>query len=159
MKYAENITLPLVKRLTMAYLAAVMVAYVAASISQSLSVLAALQKAGAELSIQNWLQTVLHDLYGFTFSGLVPQGPTIMAGFIIAMPTAALIHKVLRLPRWILYPLAGATAMATILYIVKLNFYGSPLFPGTRGWSGFGLQLLAGALGGAVFAALSKRKT
>ena len=159
MKYAENITLPLVKRLTIAYLLAVVVAYVAASIFQSLSVLAALQKAGADLSIGNWLQTVFHDLYGFTFSGMVPQSLTIMAGFVIAMPTAALIHKVLRLPRWILYPLAGATAMATILYVVKLNFYGSPLYPGTRGWSGFGLQLLAGALGGALFAALSKRRT
>jgi len=155
---AEKMTSQKVRHLTVSYLAAVIVAYVAASIFQSLSVLTTLASAGAELSVMDWLRTLAHDLYGFTFSGLVPQLPTTMGGFIIAMPTAALIHRFLKLPRWFLYPLAGATAMATILYIIKLNFYGSPLFPGTRGWSGYGLYLLAGALGGTVFASLSKRR-
>jgi len=154
----EKVTSQKVRQVTISFLAAVLVAYIAASIFQSLCVLTALAKAGAELAVADWLRTVAHDLYGFTFSGLVPQLPTILGGFIIAMPTAALIHKFLKLPRWILYPLAGATAMATILYIIKLNFYGSPLFPGTRGWSGYGLFLFAGAFGGMVFAALSKRR-
>ena len=157
MKIADKITLPQVRRIAFSYLAAVLVTYVAASIFQSLLVLTALVRAGADISIREWLWTLAHDLYGFTFSGIVPQGLTDMAGFIIAMPVAALIHKWLRISRWILYPLAGAAAMGTILYIVKLNFYGVPLYPGTRGFTGFGLQLLAGALGGLVFAASSKQ--
>jgi hypothetical protein len=154
---AEKITLPRIRRVTISYLAAVMAAYVAASVFQSLSVLTALVKAGADISAGQWLHTLWHDLYGFTFSGVVSYGFSVMIGFLIAMPTAALIHKFLRLPRWVLYPLAGATAMATILEIVKLNFYGVTIFPGTRGFSGLVLQLLAGAFGGAVFAKLSKR--
>jgi hypothetical protein len=159
MKFAENITLPNVRRMATSYLAAVAVTYVAASLSQSLLVLTALARAGADISIGEWLWTLVHDLYGFTFSGIVPQGLTDMAGFIIALPVAALIHKWLGISRWILYPLAGATAMGTILYIVKLNFYGVPLYPGTRGVVGFGLQLTAGAVGGMVFAALSKHRS
>jgi len=158
MKHAGKITFDRVRQVTAAYLVAVIVTYVTSSISQSLSVLAALVRAGAEIGPKDWLRTVVHDLYGFTFSGYVPQALVVMAGFVIAMPTAAIIHRFFKLPRWFLYPLAGATAMATILYIVKLNFYGSPLFPGTRGWSGFGLYLLTGALGGVVFSVLSKQR-
>jgi hypothetical protein len=158
MSFAEKITFPRVRRAIISYLAAVIVAYVAASIFQSLCVLVTMEQAGAEIPAGDWLRTLWHDLYGFTFIGYAPLGPAILGGFIIAMPTAAMIHKFLGLPRGILYPLAGATAMATILYIVKLNFYGVTIFPGTRGLSGFGLQLLAGAFGGAVFAGLSKSR-
>jgi hypothetical protein len=49
--------------------------------------------------------------------------------------------------------------MATILHIIKLNFYGVTILPGTRGLFGFGLQLLAGAFGGAVFAILSRQRS
>jgi hypothetical protein len=158
MTNTEKITFPQIRRVTISYLAAVVVAYVAASIFQSLSVLVALERAGAVIATGQWLHTIWHDLYGFTFSGYASYGLSVMIGFIIAMPTAALIHKFLSLPRWFLYPLAGATAMATILEIVKLNFYGVTIFPGTRGLSGLGLQLIAGAFGGAVFASLSKRR-
>ncbi len=156
--FAEKITFPQVHRAIFSYLVAVMVTYVAASIFQSLSVLATLEKAGADIAMGKWLHTVWHDLYGFTFAGYISYGLSIIIGFIIAMPAAAIIHRFLRLPRGFLYPLAGATAMATIMYIVKLNFYNLTLFPGTRGLSGFGLQLLAGASGGAVFAILLKRR-
>ena len=155
---AEKISYPRIRQATISYLAAVVVTYVAASIFQSLCVLVTLEQAGAEIAMGKWLHTLWHDLYGFTFSGYVSLGPAVMVGFIIAMPTAALMHKFLSLPRGILYPLAGAAAMATILYIIKLNFHGVTLLPGTRGWSGFGLWLLAGAFGGAVFARLSKRR-
>ena len=158
MPFAEKITFSRIRRITISYLAAVFVTYVAASIFQSLCVLVALQRAGAKMAMEDWLYTLWHDLYGFTFLGYAPYGPAIMAGFIIAMPTAAIMHRFLRLPRGILYPLAGAVAIASILYIVKLNFYGVTIFPGTRGWYGFGLQLLAGAFGGAVFAGLSKQR-
>jgi len=158
MPISEKTTTPRVRQAIISYLVAVIVSYVAASIFQSLCVLVTLQKAGEEIPLAAWLRTLGHDLYGFTFLGYAPLGPAIMGGFIIAMPTAAIIHKFLGLPRGILYPLAGATAMATILYIVKLNFYGATIFPGTRGLSGFGLQLLAGALGGAVFASLSRQR-
>ncbi len=155
---AEKITFPQVRRTIIGYLTAVVATYVAASIFQSLSVLATMERAGADIAMGKWLHTIWHDLYGFTFGGYVRYGQTIMIGFIIAMPTAATIHKFLGLPRGLLYPLAGAASMATILYIVKLNFYNVTLFPGTRGMVGFGLQLLAGAFGGAVFATLSKRR-
>ena len=156
---AEKITLPRVRRASLSYVAAVMVAYVAASIFQSLCVLVVMVQAGADIPAVKWLHVIWHDLYGFTFYGYASYGLAVVIGFFIAMPTAAIIHKFLGMPRLFLYPLAGATAMATIMYIIKLNFYGVTIFPGTRGMSGFGLQLLAGVLGGAVFANLSKQRS
>jgi hypothetical protein len=159
MIHVEKITFPQFRRAIISYVAAVIVAYVVASIFQSLIVLVALDQAGADIPAGKWLHTLLHDLYGHTFYGYASYGLGVVVGFFIAMPTAALIHKFSGLPRWFLYPLAGATAMATIMYIIKANFYDSTIFPGTRGSVGFGLQLLAGALGGFVFARLSKQRS
>jgi hypothetical protein len=155
----KKITFHQVRQASISYLAAVVVTYVTASIFQSLSVLATLEMAGADIALGKWLYTIWHDLWGLSSGGYVSYGQAVMVGFVIAMPTAALINKLLSVPRGILYTLAGATAMATILYIIKLNFYDVTLFPGTRGWSGLGLQMLAGAFGGAVFAFLSKQRS
>jgi hypothetical protein len=59
----------------------------------------------------------------------------------------------------LLYSLAGATAIAVILYALQIRFLGLALITGSRGTAGVACQLLAGAIGGAVFAALSKRMT
>jgi len=154
----KKITLPRVRQVVIAYVAAVVVTYVLASIFQSLAVLVAMNQAGAGFTAGVWLKTILHDLYGFTFLGYASYGLGVLIGFAIAMPTAALIHKFSGLPRGFLYPLAGATAIATEMYIIKASFYDTTIFPGTRGMSGFVLQLLAGALGGLIFAKLSKQQ-
>jgi len=52
-----------------------------------------------------------------------------------------------------IFAAAGATSVATILYLIDLSFfYDMTLLEGTRGILGYGLQLLAGALGGVVYA-------
>jgi hypothetical protein len=158
MNQDKKITFPRVRQAVISYVAAVVVTYVLASVFQSLSVLVAMDQAGADYSAGIWLQIILHDLYGFTFLGYASYGLGVVIGFFIAMPTAALIHKFSGLPRWFLYPLAGATAMATIMYIIKANFYDTTIFPGTRGLSGFSLQLFAGVVGGLIFAKLSKQR-
>jgi hypothetical protein len=154
----KKATFPRVQQVVIAYVVAVLVTYVLASIFQSLSVLVAMNQAGAGFTAGVWLKTILHDLYGFTFLGYASYGLGVVIGFAIAMPTAALIHRLSGLPRWFLYPLAGATSMATEMYIIKGNFYDTTIFPGTRGLTGFTLQLLAGALGGLIFAKLSKQQ-
>ena len=145
-----------IKRLLMGFLAAVIAAYITASLLQSFFVLNALEAAGANFSLKLWVHTLWHDLYGLAFGGkYVSYGKTIVMGFAIALPVAALCHKFIPLPRALIYSLAGATAMATILTLVKINFYDLTLFAGTRGSAGFSAQLIAGALGGFAFAAFS----
>lgn len=138
------------------FLVAVTVTYVLAAISQTALVLQALETAGASFPLTVWLQTMLRDLYGLAFGGkYVSYYQTIVIGLGIALPTAALSLKWLPLPRSLVYAVAGATAMATILFVVERNFYNLTLFAGTRGWPGFCTQLLAGALGGWIFALLA----
>ena len=129
--------------------------YFLASIFQSIFVLSALEGAGAKIPVDLWLHTLCHDLYGHTFSGYVPFGLAIIIAFLVAMPTAALVHKFLKIPKGMVYPLAGAVAMATMLYIAKSQFLDVLLWAGTRSAAGFSSQLLAGAVGGIVFAILS----
>ena len=134
---------------------AVLVTYTLASALQTVSVLQSLKSAGAEMALRTHWQAVWHDLYGLAFGGkYVSLLQTITIGFALALPVATLVNKYLPLPRCLIFALAGATAMATILLAVKHQFYNLILFAGTRGGIGFGLQLLAGAFGGWVFAIL-----
>lgn len=142
-----------------AYVASVIIAYLLASVFQSAFVLVRLERVGAEISAAMWLRTVVHDLYGFIVEPVFFSYPlSILVGLLVAFAVATLVVRWARLPALIAYPLAGATAVATILLIVQSRFSGATLFAGARGVTGFGLQLLAGAVGGVVFALLWKRR-
>lgn len=125
--------------------------YLMAAIAQSLFVLSALDQMNAEISWPTRLTMILDDIYGLAFAGRVSFAQVILIGFAVAMPSAALVHRYLKIASIIVYPLAGAVALATILYIVKINFNDLTLFAGTRGHLGYLSQLIAGAIGGGVF--------
>ena len=145
-------------KVCLSYLAAVTVAYLLASLFQTLAVLQALTAAGGDYGASDWLRALLHDLYGLAFGGkYVSYAQTIAIGLAIALPSAAVCLRWLPLPSALVYALAGATAMLTILLVVKYNFYDLTLFAGSRGVLGMGLQMLAGALGGWVFARFIQR--
>lgn len=144
-------------RLVVAFVSSVLVAYTLASVCQSLFVLAGLEKAGADLSAGLWVHTIWHDFTQLAFGGkYVSYGVTIVEGFAIALPVAALIHAWFGVSRMLLYPMAGAAAIAVILYALQVRFFGLVLVTGVRGSAGVACQLLAGAVGGAAFATLSK---
>ena len=142
------------------FIVSVSINYIAACISQSVFVLNALGGAGANIPVRTWATTIWHDLYGLAVNGIFSFLLVITVGLLIALPSAAMIHRFLNLPKKILYPLAGATSMATILYIANGGldlFYDLTMFAGSRGYMGFLCQLLAGALGGLTFEFLSRR--
>ena len=141
------------------FVTSVVVTYVLASVFQSLFVLATLEGTGVDIPLAAWLRAVAYDLYGLTFGGYVPYGLMVLVGFLIAFPFAALVRKFLNLPQWLVYPLAGGTAMATMLYLIDINFFDGTMHAGTRGWMGFACQLLAGSVGGAVFAMGSRSQS
>lgn len=145
-------------RALLAFMASVAVAHVFSSVCQSVLVMAALQEVGAEFSFATRLRVIGHDLVGLLFSSDVPFGFCLLLGFAIALPLAAALVRLLRLPPAVLYPLAGAACVATILHLIQANFfYHMTFMEGTRGAFGYALQLVAGALGGAAFRALRSR--
>jgi len=88
-------------------------------------------------------------------SGLWVYGAIMTIGFLFAFLVAAGLRRVLRPLAPLAYPLAGAAAMAAILVLVEQQLGGGAgVIGGARTPLGFGLQCLAGAFAGLVFAAL-----
>ena len=60
--------------------------------------------------------------------------------------------------RWVAFVVAGAVAMLVMLFLAKQAFFGVDILAGARTPSAKTLQAVAGALGGALMAWLTRRK-
>lgn len=140
-------------RLVVAWLVGAGVAYVAGSVAQSIFVIRELTSIGAEMGAGVWMKVILHDLGHLGFGGkYIWYGANLCVGFLIAFPCALIVARFLKLPLGLVATVAGAVAILTMIMIVNANSP-STIFAGTRGWDGMLAQLIAGALGGAIFAA------
>ena len=134
-----------------AWLAAAGVTGATGSIVQTQYNLAAIAGIGAPSSPAVRFQTTLQDLAGFA-----PALAIIAAGgFLIAFPAAAWLSRYRRQQRTLLYAAAGAAAIATAILLMNA------LLPvtgigATRWTSGVLALSAAGALGGLVFARLTR---
>ncbi len=133
-------------RLVIAYLVAVIVAYVGASIAATQSVMARLVEMGAPVTLGVRLEATVHDLLGMATSLL----PLVAVGMLIALPVAALIIRAL--PRWrpTGYVLAGGAALLCIHVALHLVLGITPV-AAARTTLGLTVQALCGGLGGWVF--------
>jgi hypothetical protein len=146
-------------RIALGFIAAFGVTGVLASTTQSLLVLAALERAGAAFPFTVRLQVIAHDIVAHLYGGNLSYGLYILFGFAIAFPVAALLRRWLGVSRLVIYPLAGAACLAAILCVISLNFfYNMTFLEGTRGVSGYLSQLLSGICGGAAFALIAARR-
>jgi hypothetical protein len=144
--------------LVLAFLAGVAVTHVLASVSQSLLVMAVLERAGAEFSLSTRLHVIGHDIVGLIVGGEFSFAGAIMISFLFALPVAEAARRFTRVPLLVAYPIAGAAALAAVLGIVQANFfYNMTLMEGTRGVLGHASQLMSGAAGAAAFALLLRR--
>lgn len=149
-------TAPVIQAL-LAWAACVLTTYMLASLFQTSFVLAGLHSAGAELPLAIILRTALYDLYGLAFNALFVSYLLLIAiGFVIALPVAAWLKKWTHARSLVIYPLAGAVLMGSMLSLAKMVFYGITLYAGTRGPAGLACQMLAGAAGGVVFALVNR---
>lgn len=141
------------------YLLATAVAATLATIASTQFVLAGLADFGVALPAGTRLAMTLHDL-----GAMGPRyGALIAAGFVVALPVAGLLGRVgdrfagsrstaLRGAR---FALAGATAMAAILLSMRALLALMPI-AGARSTAGFAVQLACGAVGGWLYAHLTR---
>jgi len=85
----------------------------------------------------------------------------IALGFLVAFGVGSILLLALKLRRRIAYrvivfAVAGAVSMAVMLWAMKNVFFGTQLVAGARDETGFLLQILAGVIGGLVFALLTR---
>ena len=86
-------------------------------------------------------------------------GLFILIAFLIAFLAGGLIFRFAKFGRPIVYMVAGAVAMMVMLIAMKQAFFGVDIVAGARDGFGLALQMLAGAVGGYVFARLTKPRS
>lgn len=117
---------------------------------QSLTTAQALEGMGIAVSLKLQLDMFLFDVIGMgpAFGGIV------LIGFLIAFPCAALLRRYLPMPRTLAYPLAGAACLAVALISMRVLLELTPI-SSARTDLGFWLLIIAGGIGGRVFARLN----
>ncbi|MDJ0877192.1 MAG: hypothetical protein QNI86_01205 [Halieaceae bacterium] len=134
---------------------AALVAFALGSIVATQIILANVAALGPEVGFGVRLQATGHDLLGLSTSYL----PLIAVGFLLGLPIAAGIARLLPSRRMLLYILAGAVAVIAIHLLIKA-LLGLSAIAATRTVAGLLSQGLAGAVGGYLFYRLrSKQQT
>lgn len=139
-------------RLLIRYIFAVLLCFTLASIAHSQMVLAGLEQQGIIIPPADRLQMTLSDWWGL----LPSYGAIIAAGMLIALSVGGWICSKTGAIGGLLYALAGAVAMLSILMAMQpvMNI---TLIAGARSTTGLTLQTLAGFFGGWSFYWLRKK--
>lgn len=136
-------------RIIVAWAAAVLVAYLLATLAASQSVAGHLADLGIPLSFAERLQMSAKDLLGMSGMFL----PLIAVGMTIALCVAAWLGRRQPQRRTVLFMLAGAVAMLSIHLALQWSF-DITLVAVARSHLGLLSQALAGAAGGYLFTRL-----
>ena len=140
-------------RLLLAFVLAVLLATLLASIFQTQSNLAALQALGAPMPLGVRLATTCLDLFGFapTFALLAAFG------FVFALPLAAWSARRLPSLRWAIFVLAGAAAIWTALALANALAPMPTLIAADRNLFGSLGLMASGSAGALLFGLLGRR--
>jgi hypothetical protein len=133
------------------YVVAVLALGFAATVLSSVMVLAMLEAVGADIGTGQAMSQIGDDLAGFgpLYSALIALA------LAVAFIAAALVTRVLRPLRPIVFVVAGAVAMGVMLTLMEQVFFGVQMVAGARTTAGFLAQVGAGAAAGLIYAMLT----
>ena len=137
-------------RRVFSWLAAVAISFFLGSVAMTQVVLGDLASIGVATGMRLRLMTTFGDLFGLSRSYLPLLAVTLFIAFVIAGALVRLLDR----GRTALYLAAGAAGVGALLWLLQWVLGLNPL-SGARGTGGFLLQVLAGLVGGYVFARLS----
>jgi len=140
-------------KIILAFVISVVLATLLATLFSTQFVIAGLTQAGAEISLGERLNMTLYDLghLGRLY------GIFILIGLAIAFLAAALVYRFAKTKRALIYVVAGMACFVVMLYLMQAVFFGVPIIAGARSTMGLIFQVLAGGLGGYMFARLTAR--
>jgi hypothetical protein len=121
---------------------------------QTQNVIARLTYIGADVGIGQRLSMTVYDLMYLGSMYIV----LVSIGTFVAYLLGLLVYRVAGFGRPIVFAVAGAVAMLAMLLLMKQAFFGIHMIAGARDGLGIGLQMVAGAIGGLIFAQLTARK-
>lgn len=121
-------------------------AYVIASVLATQVILARIEALGVTVDLRDRLYATGHDIVGLLGTYL----PLMLIAFLVAMPVAAGLGKLLPRLRFVFFGLAGIAAVVAIHLIMK-QVLGLNGIAAVREPLGLGLQGFAGWCGGYLF--------
>jgi hypothetical protein len=134
------------RRAILAFFPAVLAAYLVASLLATQTILHRLGEMGMPVTLREHVQASLHDLVGLLTSYL----PLILLAFLLALPIAAGLSRLLPRLRVVFFTLAGALAVICI-HLIMRQVLGLNGIAATRETPGLLLQGGAGFFGGYLF--------
>ena len=136
------------------WLAAVITTTVLGVIFQTQNIITRLEGVGADISVGERLSMTAYDV--MRLGSL--YGIFIALALIIAFLAGGLVFRFAKFGRPVIYVVAGAIAMLVMLFSMREVFFGVPLIAGARSGIEIAMQMLAGGVGGYVFARVRQTK-
>lgn len=133
-------------RILKAFLPAVVLTFLLASIFSTQANLAQVQAMGLDVDWATRLSTTVQDIVGMASSYLL----LIAIAFAVALPVASWLARRFPAMRGLLFALAGFTAIAA-LHLALQSALGIHVIAATRSMSGFLWQCLAGVAGAYLY--------
>ncbi len=122
---------------------------------QTQMVIAGLNELGANIGLSQSLSMTGYDLLYLSQM----YGIFILIALFIAFFAGGLLHRFVKFGRPVIYAIAGGVAIFVMLFAMKQAFFGVHLISGASDGLGIGLQIIAGVIGGLLFARLSQKKS
>lgn len=145
------------KRFILAWIAAAIVTTMLAVILQTQNLLFRLSAIGADVSIADRLSMTAYDLFRFGTIYVIFVGIGTLIAYLCGLLLCRVTGIMTGWVRTVIFMTAGAVAILVILLGVKQAFFGIQLIAGARGVIGISLQMIAGGIGGWVFASWTAR--
>lgn len=142
-----------VLKIMAAWVLAVLATVLVGVVFQTQNVIARLNDIGANVSLTDRLSMTSYDIIHL---GSL-YGAFIAIAFLIAFLAGGIVFHLAKFGRPFVYVVAGAVAMLIMLLAMKQVFFDTHLIAGARDALGISLQMLAGAIGGFVFARVSRQ--
>lgn len=120
---------------------------------QTQMVISGLNNVGANIGLGKSLSMTAYDIF---YLGK-PYGVLILIALSLAFLAGGLVFRLAKFGRPIIYIIAGGTAIFVMLFAIKNVFFGVHLIAGANDTFGIILQVIAGMIGGFVFARLSRK--
>jgi len=121
---------------------------------QTQNVLARLENIGADVSFGERLSMTLYDIQHLGSLYMI----FISIALAIAFCLGGLVYRFAKFGRQIVYVVSGGVAILVMLFAMKAQFFDVHIIAGARDAFGLVLQVLAGAIGGLVFALTTRSK-
>lgn len=134
------------------WLAAVLIVVILAVTLQTQNVIERLVNLGADVSFRDRLSMTAYDI---SHLGSL-YGIFIAIALLIAFLSGGLLYRFTKFGRYIIYCVAGAVAILVMLFAMKQAFFDIHIIAGARDTLGIAFQMLAGGIGGWVFAHLTR---